>query len=838
MNRRVLFTRMTRLCLAIMVSVTMCVPLLPASRAAQLPLLVLGITPANNATGVSIRTTIVATFSQTLIAETVNRETFQLFQPTGQPVPGLVTATGPVAIFAPVQQLSPNTSYRVLIRGGQNGVAGVGFAGGASFLIQDFTSRFTTGSDDGGGGTPITPEEGGTVTDPRRGSAIIIAPNTLRVTATIRVLTLDTLDQPINNDCGVPIRSGEVLPEVPGFERVTEVVRYEASPCGAVAFGPGGRLLLPLIQQRFPTGLPIRTTAPFRLFELSRRNGRLRFLDTGIAAKLTSEGGTNRTRGNFVTVPDIQIFGTFAAFREAPQNKQSGSEGDDFTVTGATSAVEQSGPIRLYFPVISQSGGRATRISIANPDPNSNVDIVFKAYRDNGTLAGTQMRTVNANRQASFLVSELFPTLTSGAIITERQAGGLMTGFYEIADSFTAPTRLSGAEAITQLQSTLLFPVVKSLNQVFTEVHVFNPHGSPVNITLSGFTAVGTRVPATNAIGQPLTMISLSPFEKLIVYSDGSTSDPNVRLDFSNLDGGYVFVQSVDTLPITGGELFGEMIGNQMSLALLNSLPFPRGCLPSSTDPCACQVGNPATSPVPSSLHQHTMYAAYFEGDPASSMIYLVNVSEHPAELGFRVYAEDGQFRASFPPTGFLTIQPHQVFQADPTAIFGFNPSPGYVRIEDQNSAFVGGLINRNTSTGRFATVIPLIPDDPQITQIPTSTYFSRVQIDPASASPRQTTGMLVMNPTLNSLQFRIRLMTPTGQLRQSSVLTAPALGAYTLTRLSLATLFSGLTLNGGYANVLVTTVPGPGQGGRVIPVATYRTNQLVSTVQQQNQQP
>lgn len=832
MNGRVWFTFMLRLCLAIMVSVTVCVPSPPASRAAQLPLLVLGITPANNATGVSTRTTIVATFSHPLIPRTVNQETFQLLQPTGLPVLGLVTASGPLAIFAPLQQLSPNTTYRVLIRGGPNGVASF-----LAFLSQDFTSRFTTGSDDGGSGTTITPEQGGTVTDPRRGSAIIIPPNTLRVTATVRVLTLDTLDQPINNDCGVPIRSNEVLPEVPGFERVTEVVRYEASPCGAVAFGPGARLLLPLIQQRFPTGLPIRNTAPFRLFELSRRNGRLQFLDTGIAAKLTSEGGTNRTRGNFVTVPDIQIFGTFAAFSEAPQKKQSGSEGDESTVTEATSAVEQSDPIRLYFPVISQSGGRTTRISIANPDPSANVDIVFRAYRDNGMLAGTQLRTVNANRQASFLVSDLFPTLTSGAIIAERQAGGLMTGFYEIADSFTAPTRLSGAEAITQFQSTLLFPVVKSLNQVFTEVHVFNPHTSPVNITLSGFTAAGTRVPATNAIDQPLATISLSPLGKLIVYSDGSTSDPNVRLDFNNLDGGYVFVQA-NALPITGGELFGEMIAGQMTLALLNSLPFPRGCLPSSTDPCGCQVGDPATSPVPSSLHQHTMYAPYFESDPAGSIIYLVNVSEHPAELGFRVYGEDGQFRASFPPTGFLTVLPHQVFQADPTSIFGFNPSPGYVRIEDQNSAFVGGLLNRNTSPGRFATVIPLIPDDPQTTQIPTSTYFSRVQIDPASANPRQTTGMLVMNPTLNSVQFRIRITTPTGQLRQSSVLTAPALGAYTLTRLSLATLFSGLTVNGGFANVLVTTVPGPGQGGRVIPVATYRTSQLVSTVQQQNPQP
>lgn len=823
-------TTLSRPGLALVMSLILMVPWGWLSQAsAQIPLVVLRISPANRATGVSINTTVTATFSLPLIAATVNAETFQVLEFGQVPIAGVITAIGPQAIFSPTEPLTINTRYVIRIVGGPNGVRGsVGVGAEGVPLADDFISSFTTGAGSTGQGTPIPAETGGTATDPRTGAATEIPPHTLKEDVTVNVITLDDTGRmtPIDPSCGVPIQPDEALLEVEGAIRVTEVVRYEVQPCGAIAFGPSMKLTLPLRRLLYPTGLPIGTT--FRLFELGRSGGELVFRDTGIAARVTKIKGRRSPPGlsSFVTALDIPVFGTFAAF----------------LVTGSAKPVtptkgqqtQQAGGERLYFPIIKQTSGQQTRISLANPDPLAALDVKFTAYTESGANMGSQLQTVAANRQASFLVSDLFPGLTSGAIIAERQNGGAMTGFYEMADSFVGPATLGGAVGVPTPQSALAFPIVKSAGDVLTEVHVFNPNESPVTIKLAGFTALGNRVDATDSNGQPLDSIMLPPLGKLVISSAEPTTG-NVRLDFAGLDGGYVLVQTTDGQAVTGGEFIGEVIGGQMSLALLNGLPFPSGCLASETADCVCQVDPSSESPVPSALRQYTLYATHFESNPAEQILYLVNVSDSPAEVALSAFSELGQFRAAFPPTGFLTLAPHQVFQASAVTLFGFNPSPGYVRVEDQNSAVVGGLINRNSVSGQFETVVPLIPDDPQLTQIPTNAFFSRIQLDPPSASPRMTTGMLIFNPNNNPVQFRIKITDASGKVRQSAVQSVAARGMFTRVQQSLNVLFPNVTASSGFAQVLVTTAPGPGLGGRLVPTAAYRSGPVVSTVPSQD---
>lgn len=797
----------------------------------QVPFVVLSISPANGATGVSTSASVSATFSLPLVPQTVNTDTVQVRQASGQLVAGAVSAVGSLAIFSPAEPLPSNTSFSVRIVGGSNGVKGSGGLGSTVPLAIDFISTFTTGERSSGGGTSVTPSTGGTVTDPRTGAATNIPANTLKVNAQVKVLTLDSASQiaQIDNSCGVPIQSDETLPEVPGFTRVSQVVRYEVQPCGAIAFGPGMRLTLPLL-------MPLPLAGPeIRLFELARSNGRLVFLDTGIQAKVTRSGAF--PFGNFVTVPAIPSFGTYAAFEAANVGAGTGPSHKTTTDAQAQDALQQTTTPRLYFPIISQENGEQTRISLANPDGTTALNVLFTAYAGDGTTIGSVPQTIAPNQQASFLVSSLFPTMTEGAVIVERQGSGSLTGFSEIADTFIGPTVLGGVEGIQALQRVLVFPIIKSLGQVFTKVHIFNPNSTPVIVQLAGFTGLGVRVNATNSIGEPLDSIALPPFGKLVLSSTGLNSD-GVVLDFSQLDGGYIIAETADGQSIVGAEDFGELIGGRMSLALINGLSFPSGCLASTIDPCACQVDASAESSVPSSLRQHTLYATYFEGNPAEQIVCLVNVSESPAELAFSAFDELGQFRGTFPPSGFLTINPHQVFQATVISLFGFNPSPGYVRIEDQDSSFAGGLINRNTTSSKFDTVVPLIADDPQQTQTATTTFFSRIQLDPASANPRQTTGMLIFNPTNNDLQFRIRIMYGNGSMRQSAIQSLVARGMFTRVQQSLSVLFPNLNISSGFAQVQVTTAPGPGMGGRLIPVAIYRSNPVVSAVRQQNKQP
>jgi hypothetical protein len=57
----------------------------------------------------------------------------------------------------------------------------------------------------------------------------------------------------------------------------------------------------------------------------------------------------------------------------------------------------------------------------------------------------------------------------------------------------------------------------------------------------------------------------------------------------------------------------------------------------------------------------------------------------------------------------------------------------------------------------------------------------------------------------------------------------------FTRVQQSLNVLFPNVTVSSGFAQVLVTTAPGPGLGGRLIPVAAYRSSPVVSTVPSQD---
>jgi hypothetical protein len=847
-----------RLSLAWVTSLALVTPWWHSAASAQVSFFVISISPRNGATDVATTTSVTATFSLPLVPETVNPQTFQLRTASGEPVLGLIGALGNIATFTPLERLAANTVYMVRIVGGMNGVRGGTGLGGPVPLPADVTSRFTTAADDSGDGTLIKPDEGGTVTDPQTGSAIEIPANTLKIEARVEVLALDSTSKTaqIDNDCGVPIQPGETLPEVPGFVRRSRVIRYEVDPCGTVAFGPGSRIRLRLIDPLRLNGGP-----PLELFELTRSGGELKFLPTGIPAKAirvtTVPKPPGRAFGNFAIIPDIQVFGTFAVFSPIT-SKALGAEGDENNMNAPGSPVadapgtaslqsrtQQAGGERLYFPVVDQTTGRQTRISISNPDTSTDLNVTITAHAENGSIMGPLTRTVTANRQSSFSVSSLFAGFTRGSIIVERQSGGAMTGFCEIADDFMTPAWHGGAEGMSAVHSALVFPIMRSntTSRAFTEIQVFNPNNTPVTLKLAGFTQIGGGPTyPTNSSGQSQSSIPLEPFGTLVFSSTGSSFPAGMNLDFTSLDGGYIVVRTTDGQTVVGGQVFGEVIDGQPTFAVLNGLPFPKGCLASESGPCACHVEAPAQSPVPSSIFQHTLYATHLETMPVEPILYLVNVSDGPAEVAITAFGNQAQVRGTYPPTGFLTLNPHQVLQASVSSL-GFDPGVEYLRVEAQDPAIVGAILNRNAGSGKYMTVLPLIPHDPQLTQTPTDTFFSRVQIDPAAANPRLVTGLLIFNPSNNDLLFRVRITNGSGTTQESSSRTVRARGTFGAARVSLTGLFgSSFTVNSGYVEVRVTSVIGAGAGGRLIPVAVYRSSGMlsnfVSPVPQQNKQP
>jgi hypothetical protein len=671
-------------------------------------------------------------------------------------------------------------------------------------------------------GVPIQFDRGGIVTDPRTSASIEIPPYTLKEDVEVNVITLDSSSQidRIDHDCGVDIQPGETFPDVSGFVPATNVVRYEVQPCGNLAFGPGSAITLPLLRSRFPNGLPIGTS--LRLFELAKIDGQLMFLNTGIEAKVTGPG-RSRGFGDFVVVPDIQVFSTFAVFQSV------GASAEPSALT------QLPGGRQLYFPVINQQARRRTRISIANPDPSAALNVTFTAYNEAGAIAGTQSRLIAANRQAVYQVSDLFPSLVNGTVVAVGQ-GGAMTGSYEVADDFSAPTTLAGADAIQQPYPALIFPVVKSVSGSFTDIHLFNPNPIPVSLRLAGFTSMGARIDPMNAGGRPIDSLALPPLGTLIVSSAALSSVYDVRLPFNNLDGGCVIVQTTDGQAVLGGEIFSEMMSGQRPLTALNGLRSPSGCLASTVDPFGCHTDDSPASAVASSIRQHTLYAMYMEADPAESLVRLINISDQPARVALSVFSESNQYRATSPTTGFTMVGPHQIMQASIRSLFGFNPAPGYIRVEDKDSAFVGSLINR--VSGRYTTAVPVVPDDPRVSQTMTNTFFSRVQLDPETANPRMLTGLLIFNPNNNPLRLTITVTDAGGATRTSPAQTIPGRGSYVDVRRSLSVLFPDFFIRNGFVQVQVTSALEPGMGGRIMPVATYRSSNYVSTVLSQTKQP
>jgi hypothetical protein len=269
---------------------------------------------------------------------------------------------------------------------------------------------------------------------------------------------------------------------------------------------------------------------------------------------------------------------------------------------------------------------------------------------------------------------------------------------------------------------------------------------------------------------------------------------------------------------------------------MLNGLMLPAGCLLLKPTEAACHVDESPTSSVPQAANQHTLYALGFENSPARAEFVVVNVGDVDAPVAFTAYAEDGMYRATWPTsTAFRNLRPSEVLRMSIQDMFGFNPAPGYVRIEDADSSLVGGVITSDPSSNRYKTALPFFPDRPQLTQISSQSFLSRIHIDPSSANPRVDTGLTILNPNENELSLAITVRSSAGQPDTKSQ-TIVERGMLNRMRPSVSVLFA--EARDGYIEVLVTNKLGTGEGGRVFVVGAYRSRDSISSFIEQTKSP
>lgn len=106
------------------------------------PPIISSASPANNATGISITSTVTATFSEAMDPSTITDQTLTLSMPgeVGQvPVSGTVTYSGTTATFTPSALLFYETTYTATITTGAKDLAG-------NSIASPYTWSFTTGT--------------------------------------------------------------------------------------------------------------------------------------------------------------------------------------------------------------------------------------------------------------------------------------------------------------------------------------------------------------------------------------------------------------------------------------------------------------------------------------------------------------------------------------------------------------------------------------------------------------------------------------------------------------------------------------------------------------------
>ena len=122
--------------------------------AATVPPNVIAISPANSASGVSIRTNISATFSEAMNPATISVSTFELRNSLSVLVSASVTydTATKTALLYPAGPLAPGATYTVRVKGGNGGVTDVT----GDPLATDYAWSFTTGAPpDTGPGGPV-----------------------------------------------------------------------------------------------------------------------------------------------------------------------------------------------------------------------------------------------------------------------------------------------------------------------------------------------------------------------------------------------------------------------------------------------------------------------------------------------------------------------------------------------------------------------------------------------------------------------------------------------------------------------------------------------------------
>jgi hypothetical protein len=340
--------------------------------------------------------------------------------------------------------------------------------------------------------------------------------------------------------------------------------------------------------------------------------------------------------------------------------------GRDVAVTNATNPATASSTFYFPFAPNGPQGSSNWKTLIAISNVSSTAQTVSMTFTPDNGAPTTFQTSIAPRATATDSVASLFRlpnTYTPGWIQVTGSAGLLGVAAYQDSANgslATVPSQSAGA-------TRFLFGHIASLPPWYTGLALLNTTTSLAQVELSAVD------PSGQLIGAPASFFVQPNSRVTAVLSEFA---PQVLQRIS--DGGFVFLRSLNDVPLLGFELFGH--ATAPILANVQGFALPGV---SSYTPPAGNAGPLGITVTGLSFTDGTSNKTQFQ--PRDTIVHLVTINNTnaetvPAQVGFQVTDPRGQAMVSFVIPASLT--------------------PG------ASSAFVTGFIPSNALTGQYSVTV------------------------------------------------------------------------------------------------------------------------------------
>jgi len=474
--------------------------------------------PANNATGVVLSTTITATFSEAMTNASLDTSSFTVVRTiAGTPIAGTVTVAGNTAIFTPTGALPPTTQITATIT-----TAALDAAGNA--LAAPFVWQFTTGA------APDTTPPVVSFTAPANGQTGVGTTTSVSSVTFSEAMDNSTINsstfQMVDSN-GAPVTavltiSGNsatltpIAPLLPGTD-------YSTTVTTGVRDASGNALAAPYTWT-FTTG-PAPDTTPPTVTMTNPTNGALGVASNAAISATFSEAMTNAsintasftlfnntTPGNVIGT--VSIAGNTASF--VPQTPLAFSS--NFTATISTAVGDAAGtPMAAPF-VFSFTTGLA-------PDTNAPT-VVLPTSPANAASGVAQNATVSATFSEPMQNSTLN---TSSFTVAPVLGGPNIPGTVFVTGNTVTFTPLASLPESTALRATITTAATDAAGNplAMAETWTFGTAGSPPTVIASSIADNATNV----SLNSTLTITFSEPMNNgTLILANFQVRDPTLAL--------------------------------------------------------------------------------------------------------------------------------------------------------------------------------------------------------------------------------------------------------------------------------------------------------------------